>query len=188
MMTLEHFREIAAWYPPRWAYLRQNGLDHQTVIAHAGFIAVMPIRFTDNGFHFDEDGGAPAVVIEALAEDGETVLDLVAWPTIRPDRFTTAFGEADALGIGNILLNPGSWAFGRVLQMHRTPLGWLQGGCTGTCVLDHRFISYWLRQAPGPIRAEDSEHARQLDLMLNPKPFPRSRIRVPPAPNLRRAA
>ena len=38
----------------------------------------------------------------ALDADDETVLDLVAWPLDRPDRFATALGVAEGLGLARV--------------------------------------------------------------------------------------
>jgi hypothetical protein len=113
----------------------------------------------------DEDGKS-AAVIEVYGEDDETVVDLCSWPSDNPDSFATIFG-AEALGLARAS-NAATWSFGGALNLYRTPLRWLQAGCQGCVVLDHRLVPTWLGTVPGPIQAEDYEHARQLHQWLNP--------------------
>ena len=47
----------------------------------------------------DDAGAEPAAVVEVFAADGETVLDLAAWPLGAPERVCTMFGRAPALGL-----------------------------------------------------------------------------------------
>ena len=53
--------------------------------------------FPDRRFEFCDDG-IPVAVCEVLGDDAETVIDLVAWPIMRPDKFATALGAAGGLG------------------------------------------------------------------------------------------
>ncbi|MFZ5675869.1 MAG: hypothetical protein ACOZAM_23175 [Pseudomonadota bacterium] len=168
----------AAWTTETAAYVTANGIDLDALNRHAGVIAIMGCHFFGNGsFEIDEEEGKPAAVIEVYAEDDETAIDVCAWPIGNPDTFATMLG-ADALGIARVV-NPATWALGGVLSVHRTPLRWLQAGCQGCCVLDHRYVSVWLGGVPGAIQAEDIEHARQLDAWLNPPRFDRRRILIP---------
>ncbi len=173
---LRNYYSIAHWTREADAYIKQHGLDFECIIWHAGIIAVVPCTFTDGGTFCFDPQGEPAVVIEALAEDKSTI-DLVAWPLSQPEAFATAVGAADAVGISNVT-NPATWAFSRVLKVHRRPLDWLKDGCGGVCVLDHRHVACWLGKALGPILAEDIEHGQNLAEMLNQR-FDDRRILVP---------
>ncbi|MGE3875951.1 MAG: hypothetical protein AB7F74_23600 [Parvibaculaceae bacterium] len=173
----ETFYSRAHWTPEASAYVARHRIDMAAVNAFAGLLAVIPCDFAGNGtFDFAEFGGTPAVVIEVYAEDDETTVDLVAWPLDRPESFATMLGS-DALGMARVF-NPATWAFGHVLNVFRTPLAWLQAGCDGCAVLDHRNVAGWLGKALGPIQAEDIAHARQIDAWLNPK-FDKRNILVP---------
>jgi hypothetical protein len=175
--VLETFYEAAGlgWSPETAAYVEQNELDLEMINAHAGVLAIVGCRFLGNGrFELDADG-EPAAIIEAFGNDAATTIDLCAWPINAPEAFATAIGAAAGLGIANVI-NPASWFGRRAMPVHRTPLGWLKSGCDGCVVLDHRLVSHWLRKALGPIGFEDNQHCREIEALLNPRPFPRNRI------------
>ena len=178
LLARAEFLHRAEWTPDTAAYVSANGIDLDALNRHAGVIALMRCHFFGNGsFILDEEEGKPAAVIEVYAEDDETTVDLCAWQVDKPDTFATMLG-ADALGMAQVT-NVATWALGGVLNVHRTPLRWLQAGCQGCCVLDHRYVPVWLGGVPGAIQAEDVEHARQLDAWLNPPRFDRRRILIP---------
>lgn len=178
LLARAEFLSRAEWTPATAAYVTANGIDLDALNRHAGAIAIMGCHFFGNGsFCLDGDEGKPATVIEVYAEDDETTVDLCAWPVDNPDTFATLLG-AEALGMARVS-NIATWALGGVLSVHRTPLRWLQAGCRGCCILDHRYVSVWLGGVPGEIQAEDVDHARQIDAWLNPPRFDRKRILVP---------
>src|SRR5215475_7217552 len=71
-------------------YIRNTGIDVPTVCRFAGVLAVTHCIFYDHRrFDFadpSEREAEPAAVIQALGEDAETVIDLVAWPLDAPNR------------------------------------------------------------------------------------------------------
>jgi hypothetical protein len=175
------FLRRADWTKAAADYVKVNGINLEALNAYAGVLSIMSCRFLGNGyFDFGNTDAKAAVVIEIYAEDDESTIDLCAWQIEQPDIFATMFG-ADALGLARVV-NPATWAFGGVLNIYRTPLRWLQAGCQGCVVLDHRNVPIWLRCALGAVHAEDIDHARQLDAWLNPPRFDRRRILVPCAP------
>ena len=116
--------DVTAW--------RQFGLDHCTIEAHCGILVIANVTYYSRG-GFDLDAGDASVksaVIEVLAEDGETVVDIVAWPINAPQMFTSALGIADVLGAAQIE-NPATYFADAPIQAHRTPAGWLRAG--GLC-------------------------------------------------------
>lgn len=150
-------------------YLREHGLKHEEILAYAGVIAVCLCQIEQGSgrFEFDRDG-VPAVVIEAYAENAQTVLDLVAWPTYAPERFATYMGDdagADMLGIPS-MRNPATYANGGALRVHRTPHNWLKAGCRGCVSLNPLWTNHWLSRVPGRLLAEDLEHAQELRRLL----------------------
>jgi hypothetical protein len=163
----------------RWC--RGTGINFDEATAHAGVVIGCRLVFDDSGFHLDR-AGTRSVAIEALGEDAETVIDVVAWPLEEPDRFRRAIGWAAGLGISQVT-NPASYFGGRPLLVHRTPLRWLQAGCCGVVVLDRHSAPRWLGEALGRIAGEDVGHGRQLARMLHGS-FDRRRIVAP----VRRAA
>ncbi len=142
-------------------YLRKQGIDPEMAAAHAGIVSGFHCSFGGDGlFRFDPDG-EPCLVFEVLDEDAATVIDLCAFAVAAPERFGTAMGNAPALGLANIT-NAASWAFGTVMPIHRTPLGWLRDGGRGVVILDHRHAPAALGRALGKILAEDEAHALSL--------------------------
>ena len=161
---------------PGGRQLRQGG-EHRSdeLNAHAGVIAVLPVALYGNGL-FGFDGTMPAAVIEVYADDDETTIDLCAWSISKPDKFATAIGAASVLGAAQIA-NAASWAFGTYLKVHRTPLQWIKAGCSGVCPLDYGFAGYELREALGPILAQDQAHAAELcEFLCRPPLDPRKII------------
>lgn len=176
------FCDLAGW-SPAWAdYVHGHALDLAMVEAHAGAIGVCRVRFLPGRrFDFAPDGRL-AAVIEAFGADDDRVLDLVAWPVERPDKFATALGRAVGLGHARVE-SPATYHGGRPLRVFRTPLGWLQAGCQGAVILDPDAAPGWLPDALGPIAGEDIDHAREIARLLRPYVQPR-RIVAP----IRRAA
>lgn len=168
---------------PDWCrFERELGVDHRVLYANAGMVTVLPIRLhRDRRFTFD-DAGRLGVVLECLAEDGQTPLDLCAWPLDRPDAFVTALHRAEGLGVEQVT-NPATWAFGGALMVHRTPLSWLRSGCRGVVPLDERSAPAWLGRAPGCLVVDDVEHGAVVSRMVG-RAVARSKILAP----VRRAA
>jgi hypothetical protein len=154
---------------PEWlAFWTAAGpFDHAIIGAHAGSLSVLPVQFfADRTFDLTESGRLSAVV-EVLDCDGETVVDLVAWPIDRPDKFATFHHRADALGVGQVQ-DPATYLGSRPLLVHRTPLAWLQAGCSGVVVLNELTAPRWLGAACGRIAGADVQHARELARLLYP--------------------
>lgn len=182
-MRAEHLAR-AQWTRAAAQYVTKHGINLSAVNRFCGTLVVICCNFIGNGHFVFDDDGTPAVVIEIYGEDDETTIDLCAWPVEAPENFATMLG-ADGLGMARVI-NSATWAFGSVLHIYRTPLRWLQAGCDGAVVLDHRYVSAWLGQALGSIRAEDIDHARHLHALLNTR-FDMRRILVPRLTESRRA-
>jgi len=182
LLARQQFYECAGWTREASAYVKAHGLDLDVIAAHAGTFAVCLAQLSPNTepaqFDFTPEG-VPCAVIEVLDENAETVIDLVAWPLHASERLATAVGEADMLGIP-CMRNPATYVGGRPLRVHRTPLGWLKAGCQGCVVLNRDWGGYWLRQAPGPLLAENLAHGRELRRMLGTG-YDASRLLVPAA-------
>mgnify|MGYP001806485215 CR=1 FL=1 len=153
--------------PEMRSYLRTVGLDLSDCIAHAGFLSVALVTFSDDSFAFDIDG-KPAALIEALLFDWsreQFVADIVAWPVSDPSAFTTAMGSndgADVLGPAHMVQRCGG-----PLMIHRTPLAWLQAHGEGCCLLKPG-ARHWLRRVGGPFVVADVEHGREVRDLLGP--------------------
>jgi len=160
-------------------YVRNNQIDIPTVCRFAGVVAVTHCVFYDHR-RFDfadpaEREAEPAAAIVAMGDDGATMIDLVAWPIEAPGRFGSLFGDVAALGADRVG-NPASYFAGQHLQIYKTPLRWLQGGCSGAVVIDPHGARIVLRRAVGPIAGEDIHHARALQKLSH---LPASRVLAP---------
>ena len=146
---------------PSVDYCRTSRIDWTLTQPYCGGVYIAPAQFDLPWFDIVEDGEEVAVV-ETLAEDGVTVVDLVAWPIDDPTRFATAIGAAAVLG-ENVASNPVTYFAGAPLRLFRSPLTWLQAGCDGAVILDQARGARWLLELPSSrIAAEDDEHADQL--------------------------
>ena len=106
--------------PERLAFMKRHNPNLQEIEARAGGLQVTLCHFVDAS---NEDGlprfylspdGEPGVVVEALDEDGSTVLDYVAWRLYEPEDFATAVGNVDLLGA------PAIRQFSGPLHVYRT--------------------------------------------------------------------
>ena len=164
-LLMAEFLGLADPTPESLAYMKAERFDEKLVMAFAGNLALIPCTIDDAGFFDFDPNGETCCVFEVLDEDAATTIDLCAFAVATPERFGTALGNAPVLGLTNVT-NPASWAFGKVLPIHRTPLGWLREGCKGAVILDHQHAPVALGEALGKLLAEDEAHARQLREML----------------------
>jgi hypothetical protein len=114
-------------------HINALGVSFST-IADEGLKAV-PIgiscgRITADGLF--EPGDGSSFIVQPVLADGAPV-DIVAWRSMRPDRWGLRLGIGWALGSDNI-----SRSFDRrePLRLSSTPLEWLRQGGDGACVLD----------------------------------------------------
>jgi hypothetical protein len=145
------------------SYVRRHGIDIGQVTDFAGATGVIEIVDCGNG-RFDWSGPGTKVmgfVCEALDADGETVVDLVAWPIDRPMHVLTMLGRAALVGMW-AAMNPATFYMDKPLIMYRTPLEWLTSGCRGAAVVHARRAGRAFLDIPGPILAQDPSHARTL--------------------------
>jgi hypothetical protein len=144
-------------------YVRQNGIELGRISGFAGATGILPVVNCGQGrFDWDAPGQlVQAFICEAYAEDGETVIDLVAWPIDRPQLVMTMFGRAPLLGLWEAM-NPSTYFGGKPLQMHRTPLEWLQAGCRGAAVVRPASAARLLFDIDGAMAGKDQRHTRQL--------------------------
>ncbi|QTL03159.1 hypothetical protein J5J86_20770 [Aquabacter sp. L1I39] len=117
-------------------------------------------------------GGVPALLLMVRDSFAE-VVDVVAWPIARPDKWARLTAKAILLG-EDALHQPQDGP----VAAHRTPLGWLAGGGRGVCILDPTYAWKTLRTGP-PLSGEDLAHAKELQAMLAPPEPPRVFVRQP---------
>lgn len=171
------FKIFGDWDPASHAFIEACGVSWMQVSAAIGRIAYSSCAIENGSFAFFEDG-EHSLVFEVLGEDGETVVDLCAFSLAEPRRFGTGVGRATILGEPNVH-NPTSWAWGKALPIHRTPLAWLKARCRGGVILDHRYAPVVFRKALGRLLAEDEQHAHELRLMLSTPAVPEEMIVYP---------
>jgi hypothetical protein len=160
-------------------YIRNTGIDLPTVCRFAGVLAVTHCIFYDHRrFDFADPGEREAqfaAVIEALGNDAETVIDLVAWPLDGPGRFASLFGDVAMLGADRVE-NPASYFGGQHLQLYKNPLRWLRADCGGAVIIDPHGARFVLRRALGSVAGEDIDHARAIQKLSR---LPPGRILAP---------
>jgi len=78
-----------------------------------------------------QPGPGPSVIIQPVLESG-SLIDLVAWRTLRPARWYVRTGHAWALGADSLQCHD----IDQPLPVAATPLEWLQRGGCGVCILD----------------------------------------------------
>ena len=153
-------------------YMAAHGIDINRVARHCGCPTVLPIMLLPNRrFDMPDGHGAESTegcVIEARAEDGETVIDLVAWPISNPRNVRSLIGAVSILGLRQAF-NASTYVFGYPLVVHRTPLDWLKAGCQGAAVVIPD-LAVWtfieIASIGGRIGASDPAHARELKAHL----------------------
>ena len=142
-------------------YIRKHQLEMSTIFDFAGLCAVLPISVCGNGRFDFLVATVPGFVCEAFGEDGQTVIDLVAWTIDRPDQVLSMFGRAGLLGAWEAM-NPATYFMGGLLKLHRTPLEWLKADCRGSTVVTSHIAARMLLEAPGNIAADNHAHGREI--------------------------
>ena len=162
---------------PSISYCQANRIDWTLTQPYCGGVYIAPVWFNPPFFDIVDDG-EEAAIVEALAEDAVTIVDLVAWPVGNPVRFATAIGAAAVLG-ENVAANPVTYFAEAPMRLFRTPLAWLQAGCDGAVTLDPARGARWLLDLPSKrIAAEDEEHAAEIAVARR-RIVDRQRIVVP---------
>ena len=161
-------------------YLRLHQIDQTTVRDFAGALVVRNIvDCGGNRFEFarPSDDQFPAIVCEAFGSDGETVIDLVAWPLDRPKHVMTMFGRCGLLGAWEAM-NPATYYLDAPLLLHRTPLEWMQAGCRGAVVVVPHVAARMILDLPGKVAVRDADHGRQIEA-IRQSVLPPNQVLVP---------
>ena len=153
-------------------YMAAYGIDLNRVAHHCGLPTVLPIMLlAHRKFDFPDGHGAESTegcVIEARAEDGETVIDLVAWPISNPRDVRSLIGVVSILGLRQAF-NASTYVCGYPLVMHRTGLDWLQADCHGAAVVTPKLAALTfldITNMGGRFGGQDAAHAHELKKML----------------------
>lgn len=147
------------------AYVRKHSLDIRAIGWNVGVTAVLPVAVYPGGRFEFADNGDPGFVCEAVAADGEAIIDLIAWHLDNPARPFTMFGRCGLLGLWHANA-PGTYFMGGALRLYRSPLSWLQGRCEGAAIVDRTRAGRQLLDVPGRIAAEDQAHGREIAGLL----------------------
>ncbi len=94
------------------------------------------ITSSDGLFEIHDDGERALIVPEGEPEvpAWDEIHDLVAFMPFDPARWWRRRSDVDILGASNMT----PWRLSPLI-IHETPLSWLQGGCTGICIVDWGF-------------------------------------------------
>lgn len=116
---------------PHLDALRSLGVSLRAIARlgqHQAPFGVMSGTVADTGLFIPGEG--PAHVIQPVIVGSQTI-DIVAWRTMRPDRWHLMTGLGWLMGEDQIYTAPGV-----PLTLHATPLQWLASGGHGACILD----------------------------------------------------
>ena len=141
-------------------YVRENGLYSADRVGRGLFYRDAGLCVRDR-FGSSDLADTLVAIVEGFGRDGQTVLDLVAWPIDDPRRVFTAFGRLPLLGMPN-LFSAATFAFDRPLRCYRTPLAWWRAGCMGAVVLDEVTAPRLLLDSLGTISGEDFDHSCEI--------------------------
>jgi hypothetical protein len=109
--------------------------------------------------------GVSALIMPVM-HDG-TIIDQIAWRSLRPDLWLWRIGAGWALGIDEIE-SPPLWEGFKEITLHATPLDWLRAGGEGAVVLDWNAIADIRKLAMfDTIRCDHSTVQRQLSAILS---------------------
>ena len=119
-------------------------------------------------------GDGPLHLIQPVM-DGPDIIDLVAWRSMRHDRWGLRMGTGWALGVDNIT-EPGGWDSSSA-HLIGTPLNWLRAGAADTVVLDWEAREIEHLRHLSEITCSDRVVAKLLtDALKRPQPLPSIRI------------
>ena len=141
----------------------------EVAVRVVGFLGLTRISASGDCYEPSEDGPLAAVfpVADGPWDEVPEVYDLLAVRLNNSERFWTRLGNARVLGRWNIshatLLAtwpiPGDST--APLKVFKTPLGWLQSGCDGACLIDTSWAAYELSMVPR-IEPQDWGHGQEL--------------------------
>lgn len=170
--------------PETFDYRKSQGIGSTATMSDCIGIITLA-RIADHGnqrFDFDPEG-FEAVVFEAMGKDGETAIDLVAWPIDHPNKVLTMFGRCGLVGVF-YATNPATYYDGLPLPLYRSPLELFCAGFTGAAVAVPNIASRQLLDLPGRVAAHDLQHGIELQELFESNV--RGRVMIPA--KVRRAA
>lgn len=161
--------------PATFFVLKLFGIDADSILDLCGPIVRRLATFDGAGSFVWDPLGEVSLAVIAYDETGENELDIVAWSARAPWIFGTLLHQASLLGAHNVV-NPATYHGDRPCRLWSMPLNWLAAGCEGAVVLNPIPAGVILAKAPGPLAAEDIQHARQI---INTTGINADRLKVP---------
>ena len=126
-------------------------------------IGASRVKFDGPTFTIDSEG--ERALTFRCANCGE-VYDLAAWAP-RTGKIGTMFGAAFCLGDLDDVYNPGTYAMGGALKVHRDPLAWLRADRAGIVIVRSELVSMYLRNLQRLVVADEA-YKRQMRAWLQP--------------------
>jgi hypothetical protein len=162
MITLrDELAEAVCNLPPATINrLRSFGIPESVILGEPLRLGVAKVQASATGFYEPNDDGASVLIVAEGQPAGpiwDTLDDLIAFKPQAPERWWRRRGEVQILGAYSIRPEP---VF--PLTIHETPLGWLQSGARGICIVDWSFDPERLLYA-GPIEIESDRLKARLE-------------------------
>jgi hypothetical protein len=143
-----------------WAY---DGRSPELVL---GAAPVVPV----GGDLFQIDDAGSWAVLQAVAPDGENLVDLIAWRPTRPDRWCFLRGHGEALGERQLELR---FDLSQPVKVYSTPLDWYRADGSGLCILKRTWeVAQRLLGCEATVIADDVDLGDWLDRELRYRPAP----------------
>ena len=133
-------------------HFQRMGIPRRIIFGARHYLGAGRITTTSAGvFEFHDDGELALIVPEGVPEwpGWAEVHDLIAFKLDSPGRWWRRHAYADLLGVSNIT----AWRLSP-LTIHETPLGWLQAGADGVCVINWGFDPITCLAGAGYLEAE----------------------------------
>lgn len=175
-LAVELADAICNFPPPTIDSLRNRNIPDSVIFGEPLTIGVLTVQTFPDGFYEPHEDGENALIVATgtpAAPIWITLDDLIAFDPETPGRWWRRRGEAQILGMHNIRREP---VF--PLQIHETPLSWLQAGAKGICIIDWSFNPERLLFA-GPLQVESDRLKERLEQRIRDAAVERFQIIVP---------
>ncbi len=156
--------------------LRSYSIPESVILGEPLMIGVAKVQASPSGFYEPNDDGDGVLIVAEGCPAGPvwgTLDDLIAFKPPDPGCWWRRRGEIQLLGAYNIRSEP---VF--PLTIHETPLGWLQSGARGICIVDWSFDPERLLYA-GPLEVESDQLKARLEKRIRQAAAERFEIVVP---------
>jgi hypothetical protein len=178
-----------------WAELKSAARDPALVCEAGGFsqqasringlVGLLSVNISGQYWQPGTVGDPLAMILPVLTapwgDDELELVDLVAFRLSNPSGFRVRTGFGKVLGAWNVADVRAAVQIWKVpgqaaspgLELHRTPLDWLQANCEGACII-HPFWASYAMAGVEHLLCQDAAHARQVN----------EHFKIPAAPQL----